>query len=185
MVRSKAVASCFVSLLALTASPALASTTLNWDPQVTDTGYSSDFDVATQTFTPVNADTLTFGFDPNEYQGGGYYHSHGYGNGFSISAIVNSVSQVIYTSGPVSGDYGLNSIGPINFSGGSVSGIKLSSNGYVGNAFHNFSNQSFTLSSVNNAVPEPATWALLLVGFGFVGGAMRTRRKQNVTISYA
>lgn len=36
------------------------------------------------------------------------------------------------------------------------------------------------------AVPEPATWAMMLLGFGLVGGAMRTRRrKPNTTGSYA
>lgn len=39
-------------------------------------------------------------------------------------------------------------------------------------------------SSVDNAVPEPATWAMMLLGFGFVGGAMRARRKRT-TVSYA
>lgn len=31
--------------------------------------------------------------------------------------------------------------------------------------------------SVNNVVPEPATWAMLIAGFGLVGGAMRRRRE--------
>ena len=36
------------------------------------------------------------------------------------------------------------------------------------------------------AVPEPATWAMLLLGFGFVGGVMRTaKRRQKLTVSYA
>lgn len=29
------------------------------------------------------------------------------------------------------------------------------------------------------AVPEPATWAMLLLGFGLVGGAMRSARRRN------
>ena len=32
----------------------------------------------------------------------------------------------------------------------------------------------------NGAVPEPSTWAMLLLGFGAVGGAMRSRRRQKV-----
>ena len=36
---------------------------------------------------------------------------------------------------------------------------------------------------IGGAVPEPATWALLILGFGFVGGAMRQRARTSV--SYA
>lgn len=35
-----------------------------------------------------------------------------------------------------------------------------------------------------SAVPEPDTWAMMLIGFGAVGGAMR-RRSQKVAVSYA
>lgn len=35
-----------------------------------------------------------------------------------------------------------------------------------------------------NAVPEPAAWALMIMGFGLVGGAVR-RRKPNVRVSFA
>ena len=34
------------------------------------------------------------------------------------------------------------------------------------------------LSNINfTAVPEPATWGMMLIGFGLAGGAMRSRRK--------
>jgi len=33
------------------------------------------------------------------------------------------------------------------------------------------------------SVPEPATWAMMLGGFGLVGGAMRSRRKSAVTFA--
>ena len=36
---------------------------------------------------------------------------------------------------------------------------------------------------VGNAVPEPATWAMMIGGFGLVGAAMRRRAK--VTVAYA
>ncbi|MEG3123520.1 PEPxxWA-CTERM sorting domain-containing protein [Sphingomonas sp. GB1N7] len=35
-----------------------------------------------------------------------------------------------------------------------------------------------------SAVPEPATWAMMIGGFGMVGGAMRSRRRKT-TISFA
>jgi hypothetical protein len=42
-------------------------------------------------------------------------------------------------------------------------------------------------ASVTAAVPEPATWAMMLGGFGLVGGAMRSarRRKPGVKVSFA
>lgn len=46
---------------------------------------------------------------------------------------------------------------------------------------------NFTLTAnAVGAVPEPSTWALMLLGFGFVGGAMRSsKRRQKVNVSYA
>ena len=35
------------------------------------------------------------------------------------------------------------------------------------------------------AVPEPATWAFMIFGFGAIGGAMRRQRKANVKVSFA
>jgi hypothetical protein len=36
--------------------------------------------------------------------------------------------------------------------------------------------------AVTAAIPEPATWAMMLAGFSFVGGAMRYRRRQTKVI---
>ena len=38
-------------------------------------------------------------------------------------------------------------------------------------------------TDATNPVPEPATWAMMLVGFAAVGGALRSRR--NATLRYA
>ena len=52
----------------------------------------------------------------------------------------------------------------------------------------NGSNQPFLLSqrvnvrSVTPGVPEPATWAMMIVGFGMVGGAMRIRVRARRTM---
>lgn len=41
------------------------------------------------------------------------------------------------------------------------------------------------VSITAGAVPEPATWAFMIFGFGAIGGAMRRRRNVNVKVSYA
>ena len=36
------------------------------------------------------------------------------------------------------------------------------------------------------AVPEPATWAMMIVGFGLVGGAMRSaKQRRKLAVSFA
>lgn len=56
----------------------------------------------------------------------------------------------------------------------------------------NFVNTTWDRNSTANialdtaaAVPEPSTWAMMLLGFGAMGAAMRSRRKQKVTVRYA
>ena len=43
---------------------------------------------------------------------------------------------------------------------------------------------AISFSPVAGAVPEPATWAMMLVGFGGIGFAMRRRSKVRTTVSY-
>jgi hypothetical protein len=175
------------SAMLLVAVPASAATTINWAPQSTNTGSSSDFDSATQTFAGVFADSFKFDPDPaNLYLQSGYYHNHGTGSGFTISAIINGLDQQIYASGPLNGnDFALTSVGTVSFSGGTVTGISLKSNQVISQAFHSFfPSQTFTLNGApNSAVPEPATWAMMLLGFGFVGAAMRKTSRVNYTFA--
>ncbi|QTD57569.1 PEPxxWA-CTERM sorting domain-containing protein [Parasphingorhabdus cellanae] len=35
------------------------------------------------------------------------------------------------------------------------------------------------------AVPEPGTWMMMILGFGAIGGAMRSRRRANVQLNYS
>lgn len=53
-----------------------------------------------------------------------------------------------------------------------------------GTSTQNSFQATFDVAS-QGAVPEPATWAMMLLGFGFVGGAMRSRRRPKLTVSYA
>lgn len=58
-----------------------------------------------------------------------------------------------------------------------------------------FSGGNFLYASGNNsgrylalssgAVPEPATWAMMILGFGLIGGAMRRKQRQVVRFDFA
>ena len=70
----------------------------------------------------------------------------------------------------------------INFGAGGQFSITLSNArfGTPGTA-----NVSAQFELISNAVPEPSTWAMLILGFGVVGGAMRQSRKQKQRLTYA
>ncbi len=76
---------------------------------------------------------------------------------------------------------GLNYNPALNF-GGSLVRLNLSQTlGYsVAGGQANFGSQrlgTFTVGAEAGAVPEPATWAMMLLGFGAIGMATRRRRK--------
>ena len=48
-----------------------------------------------------------------------------------------------------------------------------------------FAYGTLVVSELNPAVPEPATWAMMLVGFGAVGFAMRRRKQTELTFRRA
>ncbi len=70
--------------------------------------------------------------------------------------------------------------GTINYSNGVLTGRDLSYSYEnpgvrtvtVGSSFINASARSFSVAAVT-AVPEPGTWALMLIGFGAIGATMR------------
>lgn len=44
---------------------------------------------------------------------------------------------------------------------------------------------TLTQGDVSGAVPEPATWALLILGFGAIGGMLRARVRRRVSLNFA
>ena len=50
----------------------------------------------------------------------------------------------------------------------------------VQKALYNDINRQFAL-----AVPEPATWAMMILGFALIGGALRGARRPAVRVGYA
>lgn len=75
----------------------------------------------------------------------------------------------------------------VQLQGGSVTGS------VIGNSFYsegtNIGGAAFSGLTVDDqvagAVPEPATWAMMILGFGLIGGAMRRRRGQIAGVAAA
>ena len=74
----------------------------------------------------------------------------------------------------------------LNFSGDSITfGFAMRSSGAVNmdgslstfDQTNDLRADNFTLTVNSAAVPEPASWALMIVGFGAVGGLARMRRR--------
>ncbi len=48
-----------------------------------------------------------------------------------------------------------------------------------------FTLDNVSVTAVNGAVPEPATWAMMLIGFGAIGASMRRRRRADIALRMA
>ena len=103
-----------------------------------------------------------------------YWTSIGF-NGFVVFDDTNTVGAIT----------GVSINGATNMSGFDMSRISFDADhifvNWQGLALNQGTVVSLDISSSGGAVPEPASWALMLGGFGAIGGAMRSRRKAAVS----
>jgi len=115
------------------------------------------------------------------FNGGGLRITNVTGSAFGLGATVVSLSNLThaFTSATL-----LNSsITNFNSSKVSLQNGVLQLN-FIGTDWASNSTANIQLETAS-AVPEPATWAMMLLGIGAVGGAMRSRRRQRVSVTYA
>ncbi len=114
------------------------------------------------------------------------------GSGFSggsttyYEALFNGTVVSTGTIGAVTDGYGNNGLQYFGLSGGGFDEVHLKSNfdgAFNPNTFEAGSFDSFAALSAAPGVPEPASWALMIAGFGLTGAAMR--RRQSVRVTYA
>lgn len=112
----------------------------------------------------------------------GYYNVSASGQKFGLGPIYGTDDLAF---GPYGGDV-FDPEGSGNFSFALVNGqtysIGLRNNGNInsGSGFDAFGSASATVSwniEYTEAVPEPASWAMLIAGFGLVGAASRRQRR--------
>ncbi len=109
------------------------------------------------------------------------------GFGFDANRLMGDFTVNIFgEGGSALGNFSYPSANGLTFFGFGSSAVDIRSatiagtDGTFGFALDNF---TFNTNTVTPAVPEPATWAMMLVGFGLVGSAMR--RRQKVTVNFA
>lgn len=131
--------------------------------------------------------------------GAGAYGSDG-GGGGGASFLVDSGNQPLLIAGGGGGGVGF------YFNGGGGGGGYTGGNGGSadpaaqggggGTSFSAGSDSTYALAARGNggvgirlvslaAVPEPATWAMMIVGFGAVGASLRRRRAMDARVRYA
>lgn len=118
-------------------------------------GVASDYDISTIDSNPANINNM------------GWYSIWGVSGGTAYNE-----------------DYKLD-LGGLGYN--NPGGVNTAASAYVddnaiGRAYTNF---VFRADGGVGAVPEPATWAMMLIGFGAVGGAMRYKRKVKASLSFA
>lgn len=72
-----------------------------------------------------------------------------------------------------------------NFTATSTSTLLSIIGNNSGQDFIGLDNVSISGGPVTAAVPEPASWAMMLAGFGVIGGAMRRRRAVRTAVNFA
>ena len=111
--------------------------------------------------------SLLFSTDQSQF---GFQLAGGNGGNAYISFFRNDGSLIdsfTLSSLPVVASYGFTRDGGLH----DIRGVSIWNDDLTGFGFRNF------LYDVPSAVPEPASWALMLVGFGAIGLAMRRRRR--------
>jgi hypothetical protein len=130
-----------------------------------------------------NAGDLIFTFDTPVFGVGANFMSNFYGN-FVARLTLNDGS--FFDVNGVSTGAGDGSAAFVGAKNAVANITSVTFHQQAGTGGNDFAIDSLDLLTAGGAVPEPATWALLILGFAGIGAAMRVqRRREGVTVHYA
>lgn len=208
----KAISSFFIALVAASAigaAPAAAAPTVTYTWTTTNAGFGNHVASPTASFdvplTAVLAGVINYSDITNihmTYDGLAFDAYTATSIGLDNKAYVDPVTGALIYHGP---DQGL---GVVGYQGGLFSGSFLSIT--IGNRYSPFGAPLTTVADQFNSlkndspwagfptagywtatfpatagVPEPATWAMMMMGFGAMGFAIRRRRDTNTRVRFA
>jgi hypothetical protein len=118
--------------------------------------------VATLTVTNPLSGISFFMGSPDQYNSITFYTAG--------HVLAGSFDGSSFTGPPANGDQSLGERISFNFNGAAVNEIQFTS-----------TQNSFEFDRVGLAIPEPTTWALMILGFGGIGAMVRNRRRLALT----
>ena len=93
-----------------------------------------------------------------------------------------SSTPTIFTGGQIIGNASASQVPGANGNGNSATGgrVVFDTAGGAGITSATFSSpfQAFEIDELSSAVPEPAVWGLMILGFGLIGSQLRARRRK-------
>ena len=176
------IAAASIALSAIVASAPASAAMFDFTFDTTDTLFGGDSQTIRGTFTTTDTPVDRFGFMGLAITG-----ISGTINGAAITGLSDNFGNPFYyiTTGPTF----LDGSG-VRFNAGPAMNIAFFHQDNVANDRYRV-NGNGTISAFGTAtsrpsavaaVPEPATWAMMLVGFGMMGAAMRYRRRSMTTL---
>lgn len=138
-------------------------------------GFGAPNGAITQTFQTVAGQAYTFSFA----------YSHNFGNTASASANFSITGLSTLLNGSVT--HNTAGINGANLGWATYTGSFIGDGSLATLAFNNTAggpSGGLLLDSVSvNSVPEPATWGMLILGFGMAGGMLRRRKTGTLAIA--
>ena len=112
------------------------------------------------------------------------------GNGNTVTLTYTDLTTQIFRSNPSGGDANLRNFGlgplttPLNRSGRLIYDTGTGPKILAAEFTRGGNNTVFVIDDLAVAAPEPATWLMMILGFGLVGGQLR-RRRTKVKVKFA